>query len=80
MSTLQPFYYRQELMDQAKVSNEEAKQILNKAIEDGHSITFKGLIHGPYTNYVTYWISNGTMVQLIEEAPLHWVDLTIREY
>jgi hypothetical protein len=77
MSDFNPFYYQQKLIDDAKISNEEAQSLIDKAIKDGHQVTHFGHLYGPYCNYVSYWISNGTMVQMTEPASLHWVDLTI---
>ena len=71
-----PFTYRKELMDKAKLPNEEACDLIFKKIKEGHSISGWGNLSGPYTNCCTYFISDGTMVQVTTPAPLHWVDLT----
>lgn len=72
-----PYIYQRELIEKAKISNERGQAIINKAIEDGLTVVPWTRLSGPYTTYVGYLISDGTVVQMIEPARLHWVDLTI---
>jgi hypothetical protein len=68
---------RQKILDDAKVSNEEAQALLRKAIEKGHHLTLWTKLHGPYTEIVTYWMSDGTVIEMTGPASLHWVPLDI---
>lgn len=77
---MNPFKYQQKLIEEAKVSNEEAQIKLIEAIKDGYHITAKSLMVGPYISYISYWISNGTMVVVNEPSSLHWVQPDIYVY
>jgi len=77
MSSLEPFRYRQKLMDEHEVANKEAQEMLLDALANGHHLTYKACLYGPYMNYVSYWLSNGEKIDMVEPASLHWVPLDI---
>lgn len=70
-----PYTYRQELLDKAKLSNEEAVDLIFKKFKEGHTITVWGSTSGPYTKHCTYFVSDGTMIETVSAAPMNWIDL-----
>jgi hypothetical protein len=77
---LNPYTYQQKLIDKAKVSNDEAEEILIKAFKDGKQIVMESVLEGPYMSYYTYWISDGTAVLMDKPSNLHWVGADIFQY
>lgn len=74
---MDPFKYQQKLIDEALVSNEEAYKALMESIGVGHTVTCITRLYGPYTIQCTYWISDGSIIHMVEAASLHWVPLDI---
>lgn len=71
---MNPLKYQQKLVDDAKITNEEGRELIIKAYANGHKIVHHGFITGPYTQYDSYWLSDGTVVQMISPASLHWIE------
>jgi hypothetical protein len=72
-----PFQHRKDVLEKYRDSNEKAQETIFQALKDGHSVREFGRLNGPYTNHVTYHISNGEFAYMVEPASLHWVDLSI---
>lgn len=73
MSSFQMAFKRQsDLWNEHKESNRASDDIIEKAWRNGVYINYTMGTEGPYLNYVTYVLDDGTSVNKVELASLAW--------
>lgn len=73
MTSFQMAFKRQsELYGIYKEPNQKADEILTKAAENGNHISWTMGTKGPYLEYITYVLNDGTCVTKVQLASLSW--------
>lgn len=75
-----PYTYQKELMDKYSVQNYECDKRIAYLLAQGVSIANIGTVYGAYTKHITYFMSDGEILEKVEIVPLNWIPDTLRVY
>ena len=66
------FKLQSEILEQNRESNKISHEAIAEALRNGETVTSTGSMTGPYTQTVTYFMSNGKAYTVVMAASLGW--------
>lgn len=75
-----PYTYQKELMDKYSAPNYECDKRIAYLLAQGVSITNIGTVYGAHSNHITYFMSNGEILEKVKILPLNWIPDPLRVY